>query len=70
MGHSHVTPIEDKPPLIKRSSWVLVEQEVFTQDINEYRKRWRKAVLETLVDLRAGCNFSRPACYQHLGVPA
>ena len=55
---------------IKRSSWVLIEQEAFTQDINEYRKRWRKAVLEALIDLRVGCNFSRRACYQHLGVPA
>ena len=57
-------------PLIKRSSLVLVEQEAFTQDSNEYRKRWRKAVLEALIDLRVGCNFSRRACYHHLGVPA
>ncbi len=29
-------PIEHEPQPIKRSSWVLVEQEAFTQDVEEY----------------------------------
>jgi hypothetical protein len=41
-----------------RSSWSLVEQEPFTQDIKEYRRQ--KALLERPIDLRAGqCHVSR-----------
>jgi hypothetical protein len=51
--------VEDGP-LVVRSSWSLVEQEPFTQDIKEYRRRRRKALLERLIDLRAGqCHLSR-----------
>jgi hypothetical protein len=51
-------PIEDEQPK-KRSSWSLMEQEEFTQDIREYRRRRRKALLEALIDLHAGRNLSR-----------
>ncbi len=44
-------PRGDESP-VKRSSWSLVEQETFTQDIKEYRRRRRKALLEALVDIR------------------
>jgi hypothetical protein len=52
-------PVEDGP-FVARSSWSLVEQEPFTQDIKEYRRRRRKVLLEKLIDLRAGqCHLSR-----------
>jgi len=51
-------PGEDEQP-VKQSSWSLVEQEEFTQDIKEYRRRRRKALLEALLDLHAGRNLSR-----------
>ena len=52
-------PVEDGP-LVVRSPWSLVEQAPFTQDIKEYRRRRRKALLERLIDLRAGqCHLSR-----------
>jgi hypothetical protein len=45
---------------VVRSSWSLIEQAPFTQDIKEYRRRRRKALLERLIDLRAGqCHVSR-----------
>jgi hypothetical protein len=47
------TNIPASEPVV-RSSWVLVQREEFTQDINEYRRRRRKALLESLVDLRDG----------------
>ena len=51
--------VEDEP-LVVRSPWSLVEQEPFTQDIKEYQRRRRKALLERLIDLRAGqCHLSR-----------
>jgi len=51
-------PGEDEQPK-KRPSWSLVEQEEFTQDIREYRRRRRKALLEALIDLHEGRNLSR-----------
>jgi hypothetical protein len=51
-------PGEDVPP-IKRSSWSLVQCEEFTEDIQEYRRRRRKALLEALIALREGRNLSR-----------
>jgi hypothetical protein len=51
-------PGEEEQPK-KQSSWTLVEQEEFTQDIKEYRRRRRKALLEALIDLHAGRNLSR-----------
>ena len=52
-------PLETERQPVKRSSWVLVEQEEFTQDIEEYKRRRRKALLEALLDIRAGRNLSR-----------
>src|SRR6266581_3871229 len=53
----------DKPleagQVVKRSSWSLVKCEEFTQDIQEYRRRRRKALLEALISLREGRNLSR-----------
>ena len=43
---------EEKP--VKRSSWILVECEEFTDDIKEYRRRRRKALLEALLAIRQG----------------
>ena len=43
---------EEKP--IKRSSWILVECDEFTDDIKEYRRRRRKALLEALLAIRQG----------------
>jgi hypothetical protein len=54
----HGKPGEDEQPR-KRSSWSLVQTEEFTQDIREYRRRRRKALLEALIDLHAGRNLSR-----------
>jgi len=45
--------------VVKRSSWSLMKYEEFTEDIQEYRRRRRKALLEALLDLREGCNLSR-----------
>ncbi len=39
---------------VKRSSWTLVQREEFTQDIREYQRRRRTALLEALVDIREG----------------
>ncbi len=47
-------PGESEPQSEKRSSWSLVQQEEFTQDIKEYRRRRRKALLEALIDIRTG----------------
>ncbi len=38
----------------KRPSWSLYEQEPFTTDIREYRTRRRAALLEALMEVRAG----------------
>ncbi len=38
----------------KRSSWVLYEQEPFSQEIEDYRDRRRTALVESMHDLRAG----------------
>ena len=43
---------EEKP--VKRSSWILVECDEFTDDIKEYRRRRRKALLEALLAIREG----------------
>jgi hypothetical protein len=52
-------PMENGTYLL-RSSWSLVEQAPFTQDIKEYRRQRRKVLLEKLTDLRAGqCHLSR-----------
>ena len=52
-------PVEDGA-FVVRSSWSLIEQAPFTQDIKEYRRRRRKVLLERLVDLRVGqCHLSR-----------
>jgi hypothetical protein len=39
---------------VKRSSWMMMECEEFTDDIKEYRRRRRKALLEVLVAIRDG----------------
>jgi hypothetical protein len=40
--------------IARRSSWMIVECEGFTDDIKEYRRRRRKALLEALLALREG----------------
>ncbi len=52
-------PLETEQQPVKRSSWVLVEEEPFTQDIEEYKRRRREALLYALRDIRAGRNLSR-----------
>jgi hypothetical protein len=47
-------PEEGQRQPVRRSSWTLVEREEFTQDIKEYKRRRRQALLEALVDLREG----------------
>jgi hypothetical protein len=47
-------PEEGQRQQVRRSSWTLVEREEFTQDIKEYKRRRRQALLEALVDLREG----------------
>jgi len=44
--------LEEEP--VKRSAWMMVECEEFTDDIKEYKRRRRKALLEALVALREG----------------
>jgi hypothetical protein len=44
--------LEEEP--VKRSSWMMVECEEFTDDIKEYKRRRRKALLEALVAIRDG----------------
>jgi len=39
---------------VKRSAWIIVECEEFTDDIQEYRRRRRKALLEALLAIREG----------------
>jgi hypothetical protein len=46
-------PEDDEQP-VKRSSWRLVEQEEFTSDREEYKRRRRAALLDALTDLRTG----------------
>ena len=43
---------EEKP--VKRSAWVIVECDEFTDDLQEYRRRRRKALLEALLAIREG----------------
>jgi hypothetical protein len=53
-------PGESDTPVVKRSSWALVQCEEFTQDYKEYKRRCRKALLEALIDLHEGRrNLSR-----------
>jgi hypothetical protein len=51
-------PVAEEQPM-KRSSWSLVKCEEFTDDIQEYKRRRRKALLEALIALREGRNLSR-----------
>ena len=44
--------LEEVP--VKRSSWMIVECDEFTDDIKEYRRRKRRALLEVLVAIREG----------------
>jgi hypothetical protein len=39
---------------VKRSSWIIVECDEFTDDIKEYRRRRRRALLEALLALQEG----------------
>ncbi len=39
---------------VKRSAWIIVECDEFTDDIQEYRRRRRKALLEALLAIREG----------------
>lgn len=43
---------EEKP--VKRSAWVIVECDEFTNDLQEYKRRRRKALLEALLAIREG----------------
>jgi hypothetical protein len=43
---------EEQP--VKRSAWIIVECDEFTDDIQEYRRRRRKALLEALIAIREG----------------
>jgi hypothetical protein len=56
---SHVNQDETEQQAVKRSSWTLVQQEDFTQDIKEYQRRRRKALLDALDDWRNGRHVSR-----------
>jgi hypothetical protein len=51
-------PIEEEKT-VKQSSWSLVKYEEYTEDIQEYRRRWRKALLEALIDHCEGRNLSK-----------
>jgi hypothetical protein len=44
--------IEEEP--VKRSAWIIVECDEFTDDIKEYQRRRRKALLEALLQIREG----------------
>ncbi len=44
--------MEEKP--VKRSAWIIVECDEFTDDIKEYQRRRRKALLEALLEIRQG----------------
>jgi hypothetical protein len=56
----HSKPGKTELWIVKRSSWSLIQCEEFTQDIKEYRRRRRKALLEALIDIRMGQrNLSR-----------
>jgi hypothetical protein len=39
---------------VKRSSWIIVECDEFTDDIKEYQRRRRRALLESLLAIREG----------------
>lgn len=56
-GENDKPLVEEQP--IKRSTWSLVQCEEFTEDIQEYRRRRRKALLEALIALREGRNLSK-----------
>ncbi len=45
---------EDEGKAFARSPWCLVEQETFTNDLQEYKRRRRVALLEALNDIRRG----------------
>jgi hypothetical protein len=49
-----VSQVHEEQPGAKRSSWVLYEQEPFSQEIEDYRDRRRSALVESMHDLRAG----------------
>jgi len=49
----------EEEKIVKRSSWSLVTCEEYTEDIQEYRRRRRKALIEALIELREGRNLSR-----------
>ncbi len=45
---------DDAENKVKRSSWVLYEQEPFSSDIRDYRARRQAALVESLTDLQSG----------------
>ena len=49
-----VSLVHEEQPEVKRSSWVLYEQEPFSQEIEDYRDRRLRALVESMHDLRAG----------------
>src|SRR6266516_1967936 len=49
-----VSQTQEEQSGTKRSSWVLYEQEPFSQEIEDYRERRRSALVESMHDLRAG----------------
>ena len=49
-----VSQVHEEQPEAKRSSWVLYEQEPFSQEIEDYRDRRLRALVESMHDLRAG----------------
>src|SRR5258708_2797585 len=45
---------DDAENKVKRSSWMLHEQEPFSSDIQDYRARRQAALVESLTDLQTG----------------
>ena len=48
------SPVDGERQTVHRSVWILCESAPFSDDVGEYQRRRRRALVESLVDFRAG----------------
>ena len=54
MVEGSASPVDGEAQTARRSVWILCESAPFSDDVGEYRRRRRRALVESLADLREG----------------
>ena len=54
MPEGSTSPVDGEAQTVRRSVWILCESAPFSDDIGEYKRRRRRALVESLADLREG----------------